>query len=247
MNILKTSILLLACTLITTTTFADVDVNYTLTDENNYNYWFPADGSDPAFGGSYAYTNLPFSPSLTPFTIDFSTINTDTTLNITLNSSTGRFYANFPEAGGFFIGITADRDTHIGTDDFDTDIVSVTFNGLIGAPDITHSFSNASLGTSATPWFTTESSLTVNSPTEFSFESVTVSFTVPASYNTDFSTFTEFEEDWFAFSITASVDGAYPAPFDYGQFFSLNPIVIPEPASISLLALSSLALIRRRK
>ncbi|QQE13434.1 PEP-CTERM sorting domain-containing protein [Planctomycetota bacterium] len=239
--------ILLILTLITTTTHANpILVEGIATNEQFSQGLF---GVAAQVQGNYMHT---------PLTSDFSSINSDTDLQVTISAPTGKqFVVEFTAAGDLDFNIN--HNAH-----FPHDFVAVDENYTVT------NFTLNNLQGDAHPIFNAGTAL---KPKNSQFDGV---FTIPGGQNINLNakttlaantsfTFTSFT---FNLNIPASSQATFQGPYFHSSDFSVRgfmnfvnvqdhfgPFVrlgdisppVPEPASISLLALGSLTLIRKRQ
>ncbi|QDU35394.1 hypothetical protein KS4_34750 [Poriferisphaera corsica] len=227
----KTIAFLLLTTAITATTHASItNLNYEVTFDSE-SFFFDTHVYQGTNANLHTSAPVPINP-------DFSTLG-DTTLSLNLKSSTGRFYANFPKAGKLVLSFWTGNDISHLDGAFTDNNPLITFNDLQAAftPTIKDPTTNVVFTGNSGDGnrFGFEIEIPENQP--FSFESITFTTTVPAAYNKNFSSIITGSDPLFHGYINDTTT-------EHGQFLSLTPI--PEPASISLLAIASLALTTRR-
>ncbi|QQE13436.1 hypothetical protein JD969_08265 [Planctomycetota bacterium] len=229
---------------------ADIDLYATLHNEISFTGTGPGPfGPTPVSYASVFSTGLDVFDA--PFETNFAELG-DTTLNIHLRSPSGRFYVDYSSAldeFGFPIEIgnltamitisTPPAVPDFSLDSFTGD-TSVTINDIQNELEEPMPFNvHADLYQSTIDAMQIDLQYDTTFSGAFSFESLTVSINIPEEFNADFSN--GIPLDVYA-EIGASREQAIG---DHGQFLSALPV--PEPASISLLALATLPLLTRRR
>ncbi|QDU35395.1 hypothetical protein KS4_34760 [Poriferisphaera corsica] len=225
--------ILASCALISLPLTANIDLDTTLDQESHI--FTPA---IPEFGipSASRTTITTDTNNISRFAHDFSSAG-QTTLSYTINSSTGGFYAHFEHAGSLTFAFR-DGGTFGGIESF-SPTTTITVADESGSPPQQLTFSSSIRGTNDTnASFAMVANMDFAAGSSYSFSSITFNITFPASYDGVLPTLPG--------SPTLEILGTInDAPQDLGQFVSINPI--PEPASISLLAITTLTLLRRRK
>ncbi|QQE13435.1 PEP-CTERM sorting domain-containing protein [Planctomycetota bacterium] len=230
---IKTTVLFLLTfiALITSTHAANLNYEITFDSESvQYQKHYLTDDLEATRANLHASHETPINPNFNALP--------ETTLTLTVKSSTGRFYANFSKAGVLAFSLRTGNIIHY-TDAFIDGNPQITFNDLQAdfTPQVINGYTQAHFTGPASDGNSLNMEFNIPENKAFSFESITFTTIIPESYSHDFS--------------NSASTGAYflglilDPTTEHGQFLSLTPI--PEPASISLLALGSLTLIRRKR
>ncbi|QQE13437.1 PEP-CTERM sorting domain-containing protein [Planctomycetota bacterium] len=226
LSIVKNLIIITTLTIASAAHAADINITRTVSNETAYENF--------GYINEISETTIDTNNILTA---DFNTLS-DTTIELNITAPIGkRFHVIGHDFGNLSFRIHHNLNTLWSDPTTFINTSTSTLNGFQGIlADNAHATDNY-FGNSGNTGYSTDTYFQLTSGDDFYFDSITILFTIPASFSTDFSNSSPQ-------TITTTVLAYADPGYDPGQFLSL--VAVPEPASISLLALSLLALTRRK-